>query len=53
MSSFASWLLGVLALRPCRMVPAEGPIKVDQTESNAIKPCQTCGAGKTRLKPEG
>jgi hypothetical protein len=36
----ASWRLGVLALRPCRMVSAEGLIKVDQTESNQIKPAR-------------
>jgi hypothetical protein len=30
----------VPALRPCRMGPAEAPIKVDQTKSNRIKPAR-------------
>jgi hypothetical protein len=38
--------LGVLALEPCRMGPAEAPIKPNQGESNQIKPNQTCAVMK-------
>jgi len=38
----------VPALRPCRMGPAEAPIKVDQTKSNRFKPATWAGDGGGR-----